>query len=187
MEKITQALNSACVSSQVPPIVSTGSTGSYVTDGTHVYFYSSLTDGPTVTPNLIEVALSGGSLVMNTYANTGGSAPSATNQNPWTFSSTASPSFTLLPYAAQTVSAGNTVPLFQYYGYGSGGTISSTPYTTPLSSANAATTAEVAVSFQALPSDNWSAGGRGVDLANSVVLRLTPASAASGATNTPCG
>ncbi|HEY7966570.1 MAG TPA: hypothetical protein VID68_06045, partial [Solirubrobacteraceae bacterium] len=185
MEKITQALSSACVASQVPPVVSTGATGNYVTDGTHLYFYTSLTDGPVVTPNLDEVALSGTSLLINTYSNTGGSAPSATNPNPWTFGATG-PAFTLLKYATQTVTGGTTVPMFQYYGYTAGGAISSTAYTTPLSTANAATTAKVVVSFRSQPSDSNNTTNRSVDLANSVVLRLTPASAATGVTNTPC-
>ena len=185
MEKITQALNSACVAGQVPPVVSTGSTGAYVTDATHLYFYTALTDGPVVTPNLDEVALTGTSLIMNTYPNTGGSAPSATNLTPWTFGATG-PAFTLLPYATQTVTGGTTVPLFQYYGYASGGAISSTAFTTPLSTANAASTAKVVVSFRSQPSDSNNTINRSVDLANSVVLRLTPASAATGVTNTPC-
>jgi len=185
MEKITQALNSSCVASQVPPVVSTGATGSYVTNATQMYFYSSLTDGPVITPNLDEVALTNGQLVINTYANNGGSAPYATNANPWTFVSTAAPSLTLLPDATQTVNSSGTVPVFQYYGY-SGGTLSSTPFTTPLSPANAATTSEVVISFRSLPSDNNTTTNRGADLTNSVVLRLTPASANTGATNIPC-
>jgi Tfp pilus assembly protein PilW len=186
MEKITQALNSSCVASQVPPVVSTGATGSYVTNDTQMYFYSSLTDGPVITPNLDEVALTNGQLVINTYAaNPGGSAPSPTNTNPWTFVSTAFPSFTLLPDATQTVNSSGTVPVFQYFGY-SGGTLSSTAYATPLSAADAATTAEVVISFRSLPSDNNTTTNRGADLTNSVVLRLTPASANTGATNIPC-
>jgi Tfp pilus assembly protein PilW len=184
MEKITQALNSSCVASQVPPVVSTGSTGAYVTDDTHVYFYSSLTDGPVVTPNLDEVALSGSQLIMNTYAaNPGGSAPSATNQNPWTFVTTANPSFILLPNAAQTPG----VAMFRYYGYTTSGAISGAAYTTPLSTADAATTAKVVISFRSLPANNNTTANRSVDLANSVVLRLTPASATTGVTDVPCG
>lgn len=185
MEKITQALNSSCVASQVPPVVSTGSTGAYTSNDTQMYFYSSLSDGPVIAPNLDEVALTNGQLVMNTYApNPGGSAPSATNTNPWTFGSTG-PTFTLLPDATQTVNSGTTVPVFQYYGY-SGASIASTPFTTPLSTTNAALTAEVVISFHALPSDNNTTTNRGADLTNSVVLRLTPASAITGATNSPC-
>jgi Tfp pilus assembly protein PilW len=198
MQKITQALNSSCVSSGVAPIVSTGSTGSYVTDGTHIYFYSAINsgvntgntiqDGPTITPALIEVAISGNSLVMNTYANTGGSAPAAANTNPWTFASTPTTTSTLLPYVAQTVSSGTTVPVFQYYGYTSGGSINTTPYTTTpaLTAANAATTAEVAISYQTLPSDGFTTSHVAADITDQVVLRLTPASANTGVTNVPC-
>ena len=185
MEKITQALNSSCVASQVPPVVSTGSTGTYSSDGTHLYFYSSLSDGPVITPNLVEVALANGQLTMTTNNATGGSAPSPTNPNPWTFGSTG-PTFTLLPNASQTVNSGGTVPVFQYYGYTTGGSIASSPFTTPLSTTDAAQTAKVVVSFSSNPSDNNNTANRSVDLTNSVVLRLTPASATTGATNIPC-
>ena len=185
MEKITQALNSSCVASQVAPVVSTGSTGAYVTDDTHLYFYTSLTDGPVVTPNLDEVALAGTSLVINTYPYASGSAPYATNPNPWTFGSTG-PTFTLLPHATQSVSGGTTLPVFQYYGYTTGGAIASTAFTTPLTTANAANTAKVVINFRAQPSDSNNTVNRSVDLSNSVVLRLTPASATTGATNIPC-
>ena len=154
MEKITQALNSACVAGQVPPVVSTGSTGSYVTDDTHLYFYSSQTDGPVVTPNLDEVALAGTLAGLEHLlqhwrlrpephqpAHPG---PSARPAQASRCSST----------PAQTVSGGSTVPMFQYYGYTSGGAISGTPFTTPLSTADAATTAKVVVSFRSLPADN---------------------------------
>jgi Tfp pilus assembly protein PilW len=193
MQKITQALDSSCVSSGVAPIISSGSTGSYVTDGTHIWFYSStnsgvntgstIQDGPTITPALINIALSGGALVMNTYANTGGSAPSATNTNPWTFASTPAATFTLLPHVAQTGGSG---PVFQYYGYNSSGALNTTAYTTPLSAANAALTAEVVINYQALPSDGFTTSHVAADIADEVVLRLTPASANTGVTNVPC-
>ena len=83
------------------------------------------------------------------------------------------------------VSGGTTLPVFQYYGY-TGGAISGTPFTTPLSPADAATTAKVVINFRAQPSDSNNTANRSVDLSNSVVLRLTPASATTGATNIPC-
>jgi len=178
MQRITQALNSSCVSSGVTPIQS----GS---DQSHLIFYSSLTDSVPIAPNEVEVQLSGGSLQMLTYANTGGSG---TTSSPWTFSSTASPSVTLLQYANNSTSGGATVPVFQYYGYNSSGQLTTnlTPASgSTLSAANAALVAEVVITFQALPSDNWNATGRASDVTSSVVLRLTPASGTT-TTSSPC-
>jgi prepilin-type N-terminal cleavage/methylation domain-containing protein len=181
MEKITQALNSSCVAASVPPVVSSGST---VSDDKNLYFYSSLSDAPTINPNEVKISLTGGSLIMYTYSYVSGAAPN------WTFSATPTTSFVLLPHAAQAVVGGTTQPVFQYYGYTASGTLSTTAYTattaTPLSAANAAKTAMITVDFQALPSTGNSATGRPADLTNSVVLRLTPASSAASASNAPC-
>lgn len=193
MEKIVQALNSACVATDVPPVYASGETTSVPTasDATHLYFVSSLTDAALINPNLYEVALTGGQLVMYTYPWVSGTAPSSTNPAPWTFNSTPSSSFILLPHAAQTVSSGTTVPVFQYYGYPSGatggaGTISVNENSTNGTLASGSAVAEVAISFSALPSDNGTATGRPTDLTNSVVLRLTPASSSITAANAPC-
>jgi prepilin-type N-terminal cleavage/methylation domain-containing protein len=173
MQRVVQALDSACVAPLVPPIVAGSS-------ATKIVFYSNEADAATVEPNLVTVALSGGALTMGTQTWVSGNYPS------YAFSSTVS-SFTLLPHAAQaTLNGIGSQPVFQYYGYTAGGVLSTTPYAVPLSAANAATTAEVAIAFQALPSDNWSATGRGADFDDSVVLRLTPASAAATASNAPC-
>ncbi len=197
MEKITQALNSSCVATGVTPLVGTpvptGMVGGAAagSDASDAVFYSSLTDLPTIEPNEIEISLTGTApsqqLVMYTYTNTNavGSAP------PWTFSTTASPSggFVLLPDAAQATIGGTVKPVFQYYGYTTGDTINPAPYAVPLSAANAATTAEVTVSFEALPSNkgaNLSATGAGANISDSVVLKLTPASSAPNGSNTPC-
>jgi prepilin-type N-terminal cleavage/methylation domain-containing protein len=185
MEKITQALNSSCVSASVPPVVSSGST---LSDDKNLYFYSSLSDSPTINPNEVKISLTGGSLIMYTYSYLSGSAPN------WTFSSTPTTSFVLLPHAAQaTINGTANQPVFQYYGYTPGtGTLSTTAYTattaTPLSAANAATTAMVTINFEALPSNGNTAPapGRPSDITSSVVLRLTPASSAASASNAPC-
>jgi len=168
MQKITQALNSSCVAS-VAPILS-------ASDANDVWFYSLLGDSPTIQPNEVEISYTGGSLVMNTYAYASGTAPSS-----WTFSSTPA-KLVLVQNAAQVGST----PIFQYFGYGSSGVLSTTPYTlsTTLGTTNAATTAEVTITFQANPSDNWTATGRPASFNDSVVLRLSPAS--SSATNLPC-
>ena len=202
MEKITQALNSSCVAASVAPIISgvTGPAGTQVfSDGTHLWFYSAIapgvgvTDTATINPSLVEVYLQGNTLIETAYPWTSGTAPAPTNGTPWVFNANAASTFTLLPsvtYAAPTSGTGATGPIFQYYPYsvvtGSTGTISSTPYSTPLSSADAGTTAKVSINFKALPADNYNAGGRGSEISDSVVLRLTPASSQPAAPNSPC-
>jgi hypothetical protein len=168
MQRITQQLDSSCVASGIAPILSTS-------DANDVWFYSALSDSPTIQPNKVEISYSSGSLVMNTYAYASGTSP--TN---WTFASTATPSM-LLPNAEQY----NSTPVFRYYGYSSNGTLSGTPYTlSPTLGTNAATTAEVLITFQAEPTDNWTTLGRPASFNDAVVLRLSPASGST--TNLPC-
>jgi type II secretory pathway pseudopilin PulG len=180
MEKITQALNSSCVSVAVPPILATGAAPGSVSDANNAIFYSRLSALPTINPNQLIVSYAGGSLTMYTYGPAIGSAPN------WTFPTTPATSFVLLPHAAPQTIAGVAQPVFQYYGYTPGGsTMSATPYATPLSVANASTTAMITISFQALPTSGNAATNRGATITTSVVLRLTPASGAT--SNTPCG
>jgi hypothetical protein len=168
MLKITQALDSSCVAAGLAPILP-------ASDNNDVWFYSALSDSPTINPNKVEISLTGGSLVMNTYAYTSGSAPN------WVFAGT--PTATTLVVNAQAMGS---TPVFQYYGY-TNGALSSTPYTiTTTLGSNAATTDEVAINFQANPTDNWTAIGRAASFSDAVVLRLASASGATGAANLPC-
>jgi prepilin-type N-terminal cleavage/methylation domain-containing protein len=168
MQRITQQLNSSCVASGTAPILSTS-------DANDVWFYSALSDSPTVQPSKVEISYTSGSLVMNTYAYSSGTSPAS-----WTFSSTAASSV-LLPNAEQY----NSTPIFQYYGYGSNGVLSSTPYTLgPTLGTSAATTAEVVITYQAEPTDNFTALGRPASFTDAVVLRLSPASGST--SNLPC-
>jgi len=132
MEKITQALNSSCVATAVAPIV--GGTNS---DDTHLVFYNSLTDVPTIQPNLVTVALTGGQLTMSTATWASGTAPSLSNPNPWTFNTGTATTVVLLQHAVAATVNSVAQPVFQYYGYASNGSISTTPFmatsTTPLS------------------------------------------------------
>jgi prepilin-type N-terminal cleavage/methylation domain-containing protein len=172
MLKIVQALNSSCVASSVAPILS-------ASDSNDVWFYSLLGDAPALNPNKVEISLTGGSLVMTTYPYASGSAPN------WVFSGTASSTFTLVQHA-QAIAIPSTA-VFQYFGYGSGGALSTTAYSTsPNLGSNAATTAEVKINFVANPSDNWTALNRTASISDAVVLRLATASGASSATNLPC-
>ena len=66
MDKISQALNSSCVATAVAPVVTGGTVNGAQSDDTHLYFYSSLSDTPTINPNLVEVSLSGTQLILTT-------------------------------------------------------------------------------------------------------------------------
>jgi hypothetical protein len=79
--------------------------------------------------------------------------------------------------------------VFQYFTYNTTtGTISNnvTPSSGQTLGANAANVVEVVISYQALPTDNWNAGGRPANISDSVVLRLTPASASGATGYAPC-
>ena len=121
------------------------------------------------------IQFTGSSLVMKKYLAVSGASPS------WVFSTTPT-NFVLLANAAQVPST----PLFQYYGYGSLGALSTTAYTTTTNlGANAATTAEVQINFQAIPSDGWTAQSRSASFSDAVVLRLSAASNQAGVANLP--
>jgi Tfp pilus assembly protein PilW len=195
MTKITQALNSSCVSAGVPPIQPNS-------DANDLIFLSALSDAPSIYPNLLTVQLSGGALTMLTDANVGSTgstgatgatgstgATGTTAVDGWTVTSTPTISFTLVQHATNAVVSGTTVPVFQYYTYNSTtGTISNnvTPSTGQTLGADAANVVEVVISYQALPTDNWNAGGRPANISDSVVLRLTPASASGATGYAPC-
>ena len=202
MEKITQALDSACVSSTAPPVISNGATGPVgnpaISDGSHIWFYTAAPasaiaatgatafgDGATINPYLVEIYVSNGALMETSYPWLGGSAPAPANTNPWYFDWTAPSTFTLLAHVVQI----GTTPIFQYYGYSSSaGALNTVPYSTvpSLGATDATTTAEVTISYTALPTDDWNTPDRGADVVDSVVLRLTPASSQANAANAPC-
>jgi len=177
LEKITQQLYSSCVTPNQAPVLS-GSTSSSLN------FYSALNDTPGPIPSQIVVATTATAtqpapLTLTTTGLTG-TPPNWVPITP--------PLVSVYTLASWVMPSGST-PFFQYYGYGSGGTISTVPFTLAggvLSVAQAAATAEVAISFQVLPSDNWSATGRPVDFKDAVVFRLTPPSSSANAANLPC-
>jgi prepilin-type N-terminal cleavage/methylation domain-containing protein len=188
MTKLVQALDSSCVAATTPPVLA----GS---DANHVVFYSLLGDAPSINPSEITVTYGASTTDPLATANslTMYTQPwvSGTSSSSWTFGT--GTNFTLLDHMSPaTVNGTGNQPVFQYYGYNSGtGTMSTTPYTTPLSAANALTTTEIAINFEALPSDNWNAAtgdhqDTGSVFSDSIVLRLTPASANASSSNTPC-
>jgi len=185
LQRITQALNSSCISPSVTPVLA-GSTS------TSLSFYSTQTDTPSVTPNMITITENGttttpGSLVLKTQPMTG-------SINNWSATGTAT-NYVLLPYSlapsvssTQNSSVTTSGAVFTYYGYASDDTPTTliTPGSSGLTSSQASQVVMVVINFEALPSDNWNAGNRGADFSDSVVLRLTPASSATGVSNSPC-
>ena len=152
---------------------------------TSVTFYSGYKDDPGPTPDLVTISLAapGPAPLIESVQTLQGTAPN------WTATSTPPTSFTLALWAAQSGPIGNPTPLFQYYGYDGTGAVSPTPFALAnglLSQDQALATAMVKISFQALPSNKWSATHRPVNFTDSVVFRLTPPSSAPNAANLPC-
>jgi type II secretory pathway component PulJ len=171
MEKILLELHSSCVVSVSNAIEQ----NSNATDiqfisqpGSEVYF-------TTVTKH--EISLSGGKLTDASYV----SEPSSSGD--WKFHSTPTSTETLLTNVSQSKVGETTVPIFQYYRY-TGGNLSTTPESVPLSLESAEDTAEVTVSFTTTATTGEEKTGQPVALADTAVLRFDPASAAGN--NEPC-
>ena len=193
MERIVQALASSCVAGQssspvigspasltgtgpylitaprVPPYTVTG--GGPASSATSITFLSTLSDVPNADPNEVTIYLSGGSLMMATYA------PVITTPPSWTFATSPSSTVTLLARAA--LAPGQT-GIFSYYGYDvTSDALVDSLNVYPLTQTEAANVAKVAIQFQAQPTDTNSQTGSAITVADTVVLRL------SAATNTP--
>jgi len=189
MTKITQALNSSCVADATPPVLSANVAGG-ASNASQITFYSSLTDGPNVTPNEVTIALTGGALMMYTYPYEASGSTGATDansgQSSWLWSTTPT-DFTLLPYAATATVNSASQPVFEYWDYNSSDALQQIAIGAGnLTSAEAQTVAAVTINFEALPSDDYTADDRGVDFTDSVALRLTPVSSDASASATPC-
>jgi Tfp pilus assembly protein PilW len=171
LQQIVAEMHSACVAADVTPIQPESGANSIA----YVYQTGS---GAALTPVLHEVMLTGTTLKMLTYPSTSGSTPS------WTFSETASASETVMTNVAPPATG---VPIFSYYAYGSGGTLSSTPLTTPLSATNAAKTVQVNVALKVNTGRAISPDpGGGAVIQNQAYLRFSPPSGSSTTLNLPC-
>jgi len=173
MEKIMTELHSSCVVAKVQPIEpeSTGTKIRFVSHTGSEAYFSGMT--------LHEISLTGGKLVDTTYPST---SESKEEEAEWTFSKVPSSAVTLLTGVTQT----GATPIFQYFKY-EGSSLSTTPLSTSgsgLSKTDAEHTAEVTVNFTTAPSGGNTAADRQVELSDTAVLRLDPASASG--TNEPC-
>jgi Tfp pilus assembly protein PilW len=168
MTRIVQELHSACVAPRIVPVLA-GSTA------TSISFLSQSGSAVSPTPDLRVLSLSGTTLNESIYPATSGAAPS------WTFSGTPSSTSQVMTDVAAPSGI-----MFRYYQF-VGGSLSPTPLSVPLSSVDAAHTANVDISFTSSPR-----GGPGLDassplmLNDSVDLRLEAAGQYPNQDNLPC-
>ena len=173
MLEIEQLLNSSCVGGLVGfAPVQAGSSANSIT------FIASRADDPATPPSEYQIYLTGSNqLDLTTYQYAAGSAPY------WSFSSSGQTQ-TLITHAAVVP---GTSAIFSYYPYQSSGALATSISTTPLSLTDAANVAEIAIQFEAQPSDGVTVSGSNADFASEVVLRLTPVSTSTlSTTPLPC-
>lgn len=213
---IEDELHSACIDSSVTPIEG-GATGTLDSDANDLVFVSQFgtSASPTPVEHKITFNSTNDSLTEYTYALTGGSDPAS-----WTFSST--PTITAGKLLLNdvwplwdSVHLKN-IPIFQYFAYepytdangnadlmlmdgsssvpGTSSVSNPDPLAVPLSSANAALTAEVMINFVVGPTgdggdlENTHLSDVGDPVTDSIVLRFTPPpnQAGTGTSVGPC-
>jgi Tfp pilus assembly protein PilW len=175
MERVTQALGSSCFAASVTPVLAGSS-------ATQIWFYTSNKDIPEIIPTEDTISIQSNALLLTSYTTTGAGGT-------WTLNTTGPTNFTLLQFAGlATVNGVANTPLFQYYDYNPIGQPALIPLSgaATLTAAQAATVVMVTVSFRAYPTDDYSTNNRTADFTDSVILRLSPASTAAGASNSPC-
>jgi hypothetical protein len=170
LQRVVTELHSSCVAVDVAPIQANS-------DGNSISYIFQTGSGAALTPVVHKVFLSGTVLKMSTYQATSGSTPQ------WTFSETASSTQTLMTNVAPATSGGS---IFTYYSF-SGGSISSTPLSVPLTSTSAAKAVQVNIALKVSPPGEPIASPKGPAVVqNSAYLRFSPPSAVTSAANLPC-
>lgn len=169
--KLMEELHSACVTPEIAPVKK-------ASEGNMLRFVHQTGSAVSPTPVLSVISLSANTLTQADYATNGGTAPN------WTFNEvTPISTATLLTKVAPIPPSSS---IFSYYKY-SGGTISETPQTTPLSEVEALLTVEVRAAFTAAPEHAAVADAKGgASVQNSATLRLTPPSFNEGSPARPC-
>jgi Prokaryotic N-terminal methylation motif len=170
LEQILLRLHSSCVAVSAVPVLaeSSGTTLNILSkEGTQAYFGSMTKHS---------IYLSGTTLYDATYNSTGGVAPK------WTFPSTPTSTRALLTNVSQS----GATPIFQYFKYEGGGTLSAKAQTTPLTETEAKSTAAVTVGFTVAPGFTTRSSGpsRSVELSDTTLLRFDPSTTTG--QNTPC-
>ena len=171
LTNLMEELHSACITPEIAPVKEEST-------GTSLRFVHQTGSEVAPTPILSVVSLSGDTLSQSDYEPTGGTAPN------WTFSEeTPSSTRTLLTGVTPTPPSSS---IFSYYSY-SGGTVSATPQTTPLTESEALLTVEVHAALTAAPETTPVAdAGASASVQNSATLRLTPPSFNEGSPARPC-
>ena len=176
MTKLIDTLHSSCIAPGLSPIQA-GSTGSSLI----VLSRSGSTVSPV--PDRRVITLTGSVLSESIYPVSGGQLPN------YTFAASPSSTRTVLTgvSAGAVGSPPVSVPMFRYYAY-TGDLIGTTPLTTPLSAADAARTAHVAMAFAASPTSNTTGPEQkaAITISDSANLRLESASDVTGQVNLPC-
>jgi hypothetical protein len=181
MNNIMADLHSTCVAPGAAPILP-GSNDNTLS------FFSQSGSAVSPIPDKHVITFSNGTLTESVYPATGSAAPAWDNSD---FSTTPSSTRQLLNGVSNATLGDppTTVPIFQYFAY-VGAEIPSTGLpTTPngLSTADAAKTVKVFVSFRAAPESTPAPDtGPPISLSNSAVIRLEPASEDTGQVNLPC-
>jgi Tfp pilus assembly protein PilW len=169
--KLMDQLHSACVTPEIAP-VKESSTGNLLR------FVHQTGSAVAPTPVYSEISLNGSKLIQQDYGVTG-SAPT------WERGEAAGAPRTLLTGVAPVPPSST---IFSYYQY-SGGTISETPQTTPLSETGALLTVEVRAALAVAPEHTPTPvadAGATANVQNSATLRLTPPSFNEGSPARPC-
>jgi len=167
--KVMDQLHSACVTPEIAPVKESST-------GTLLRFVHQTGSAVSPTPIYSEISLSGNKLIQQDYGVTG-SAPN------WSRGTATGGPKTLLTGVSAIPSSSS---IFSYYQY-SGGTISETPQTTPLSETGALLTVEVQAAMAVAPEHTPVADkGASDNVQNSATLRLTPPSFNEGSPARPC-
>ncbi|MEX2108387.1 MAG: hypothetical protein WD827_05830 [Solirubrobacterales bacterium] len=169
LHRIITELHSSCVAPKVAPVIQ-GSTG------TTLKFIHQTGSAVSPVPVMREISLSGTTLSESTYSVTG-TTPK------WTPTTTKLSTQTL---RTRVSAISGSIPVFRYYAY-SGGQISSTPLAVPLSSADAAKAVQVNVAFKvSAPGSSITDAKAAAHVEDSVLLRFTPPTFSTSASNLPC-
>jgi hypothetical protein len=169
LAKLMEELHSACVTPEIAPVKEESS-------GTLLRFVHQTGSAVSPTPIFTEISLSGGTLKQQDY-NVTGTAPE------WGRGTAVGGPVTLLTKVSATPPSSS---IFSYFKY-SGGTISETPQTLPLTKTEALLTVEVRTTLTVAPEHSRTTDAHAsANVQNSATLRLTPPSFNEGSPARPC-
>jgi Tfp pilus assembly protein PilW len=167
--KLMEELHSACVTPEIAPVKEES-------NGTLLRFVHQTGSAVSPMPIFSEISLSGGTLKQQDY-NVTGTAPE------WGRGAAVGGPVTVLTKVSATPPS---TSIFSYYKY-SGGTISETPQTVPLSKVEALLTVEVRAALTVAPEHSLTTDAHAsANVQNSATLRLTPPSFNEGSPARPC-